>query len=135
MILALDDDPDRYQHLRHLLGDRVELVIACCPACVAEHLPRARAVLLDYDLDSGEPCPGCLSSYGMWRGVSKALHYVPAIAARSIPVVVTSASGPENIRRLLGALTEYGVVHRRHSAIESDPEVRWIGALWAMGAL
>ena len=135
MILAIDDDSGRFDHLRRLLGSRVELVIAACPACVAEHLPRASAVLLDYDLDSGEPCPGCLASYGVWAHAAKGLHHVPALAARRVPVVVVSASYPENVSRLCAALREAGVLHAQHRATDVDPEVRWIGALWAMGAL
>ena len=66
-ILAIDDDPGRYDELRRLLEDRqggvpVVLRVACCSACVAAHLPRAVAVLLDHDL-SADPCTCGAVSY------------------------------------------------------------------------
>lgn len=139
-LLALDDDRERFAHLATLLAGRAEIVYAACPSCVAKALPRADAVLLDYDLDSGEPCPGCLASYGVWRGPmhrqqSKGLHHVPAIAARGVPVVVVSASSRENVGRLCIALAEAGVLFTRIAATENDPELKWIGWLWARGVL
>lgn len=136
MILAIDDDSGRFDHLRRLLEARdVELFVVACPYCVAANLPRASGVLLDYDLDSGEPCPYCFASYGVWAHAAKGIHHVPALAARRVPVVVTSASYPENVSRLCAALRDAGVLHAQHRATDVDPEVRWIGALWAMGAL
>ena len=111
MILAIDDDPGRYDHLRRLLEARdVELFVVACPACVSERVRYASGVLLDYDLDSGEPCAGCWSSYGVWSHAAKGLHHVPALAARRVPVVVTSASYHENVSRLCAALREADVV-------------------------
>ena len=134
-LLALDDDRDRFAHLATLLAGRAEIVHAACPSCVAEALPRADAVLLDYDLDSGEPCPGCLASLGVWADVPNGAHHVPAIAARGVPVVVVSASSRENVGRLCIALAEAGVLFTRISAMENDPELKWIGWLWARGVL
>ena len=119
---------------RSYLGDRVELVVACCAACVARELPAADAVLLDYDLDSGELCAAC----GGWPEQVKGTRYAPAIAARGMPVIVTSASHPDNRRRLLADLHHAGLDRRRRteiSANETDPELRWIGWLWAVGVL
>lgn len=136
MILAIDDDSSRYDHLRRLLEARdVELFVVACPTCVGERVRYASGVLLDYDLDSGDPCAGCFASYGVWAHASKGLHHVPALAVRRVPVVVTSASRPENVSRLCAALSAAGVLHAQHRATDVDPEVRWIGALWAMGAL
>ena len=135
MILAIDDDAGRYEHFGRLLGGRAEVVVACCPACVAELLPKAAAVLLDYDLDSGDVCNRCSASYDTWREYAKAIHYVPAVAARGVPVVVTSSSSSENIRALCAKLRAYDVRFRQHRATDPDPEVRWIGELWVMGVL
>ena len=140
VILALDDDRERFSYLETLLDGRAEIVYAACPSCVADALPRADAVLLDYDLDSGEPCPGCLASYAMWRGPmhrqqSKGLHYVPAIAARKVPTIVVSASSRENVASLCAALAEAEVLFTRIAATDSDPELKWAGRLWARGVL
>lgn len=134
-LLALDDDRERFAHLATLLAGRAEIVYAACPSCVAEALPRADAVLLDYDLDSGEPCPGCLASLGVWADAPNGTHHVPAIAARGVPVVVVSASSRENVGRLCIALAEAGVLFTRIAATENDPELKWIGWLWARGVL
>lgn len=133
-ILAIDDDAGRYDHLVRLLEGRAELVIACCPGCVARELPAADAVLLDYDLDSGEACAAC----GGRSEYAKGTAYAPAVAARQVPVIVTSASHPTNRRRLLADLHHAGLGRRLRteiSANETDPELRWLGWLWVVGVL
>lgn len=134
-LLALDDDRERFSHLANLLHNRAEIVYAACPSCVAEALPRVDAVLLDYDLDSGEPCPGCLASHGVWADAPKGWHHVPAIAARRVPVIVVSASSRENVGRLCTELRDSHVLYTRIGATETEPELRWIGWLWARGVL
>jgi len=133
-ILAIDDDPGRYDELRRLLEDRqggahVGLVVACCPACVAAHLPGAVAVLLDHDL-STDPC-----TCGEWADTDDSRGYLPAVAAVGVPVIVTSASKPENRAWLTTRLHAAGVTVRQHSANEIQPEWHWIGWLWTRGVL
>lgn len=128
-LFALDDDPGRYDGLRLIVGDRVELVVGCCPACVAAHLPRADAVLLDHDLD-GWPCV-C----GTAHGLADSRGYLPAIVASGPPVIVTSGSASENRRHLTTELLSAGARVTLHSAHEIMPEWVWIGRLWAWGVL
>ena len=135
MILAIDDDPERYEHLIRLLDGRAQVVVACCPTCVAELLPLATAVLLDYDLDSGDPCPRCFASYALWSSHSKAIVHVGRVAERKIPVIVTSASRSENIHALCLKLKEHGVKPGQYRASDIEPELNWIGRLFVMGVL
>jgi hypothetical protein len=135
-LLAIDDDVGRYDHLRRVLDARsVGLVVVACPVCVAAHLPSTAGVLLDYDLDSGSPCAGCGDSMTSGGREPKGGAYVPAIARAGVPVVVASASHPRNVHRLCSALRQAGVRYAQHSAITTDCERLWIGALWEMGAL
>lgn len=136
-ILAIDDDPGRYDHLIRLLGDRANVSVVACPRCVVSGLVGADAVLLDHDLNGRDqawarvPCAGCGLAY-----VEKTTRrMVEHIARRDVPVIVTSASAPENRRWLMRALTAGGVRAWECSAVETDPELRWIGRLWAWGVL
>lgn len=138
IILAVDDDHGRYDYLRVLLEERersgkppVLLVVATCRACVELHLRPAAAVLLDYDLDSGALCAAC----GGWCDVEKGSGYVDAIARRRVPVIVTSASHPDNRRSLADALVGAGVRVEVMSALDYGCEARWLGRLWAWGVL
>lgn len=138
MILAIDDDPSRYDYLRVLLGEReragkdpIRLVIAACRTCVERHLPEARAVLLDYDLDSGELCAAC----GGWVDVAKGSAYVDDLDGSGLPVVVVSASHPKNRHALHAALTDRGVRAELMTALDYGCEARWLGRLWAWGVL
>ena len=130
----LDQTPWTLHCLRRLIGDRVRLTIAACPTCVLAALPTANAVLLDYDLDSGDPCPACFASYGLWSDTSKGIHYAPAIRRLEAPTIVVSCSYPENVSRLVEALRPSSRV-ARISALEVECELRWIGRLWAWGVL
>lgn len=131
-LLAIDDDPGRYDYLRCLLAPRgVELVVASCADCIAGALPRAAAVLLDYDLDGEDPCDCC----GGWPQHAKGLAYVPAIVAVGLPVLVTSASCPANRTALVKALREGGARVEQISAADVLPELSWLGQLWAWGVL
>lgn len=145
LILAIDDDQERYDHLRDLLQDRATLTIASCPACVAAELARApAAVLLDYDLDL-LPCPRCGADTGAERRPSgwvvrvndhgKSPIHVPTLGGLGLPVIVTSAAG-RAADPLVPDLRAYGLPHvARISCVETDPEIRWIGRLWAWGVL
>lgn len=126
-LLAIDDDPHRYDYLHNLLADRgVELSVACCAACVARLLPTADAVLLDYDLDSGDLC-----ACGAEPDQPKGSAFVDAVA--HLPVVVVSASAMVNRQALAAALRARGATYTLISALEPEPELRWLGWLWARG--
>lgn len=131
MILAIDDDPFRYQHLDRLLVGRQSfhrVTHALCPLCVAASLPKAHAVLLDHDLGPAYcPCGATIDTKASGR------EFVPMVRASGLPVIVTSASSRENIRALCDALA--GHPYTQISAIEIDPELKWIGWLWTRGVL
>lgn len=128
-LLAIDNDPERYNHLHALLSMRgVELSVVCCATCVARPLPTATAVLLDFDLNNGDPC-GC----GAMPEHANALALVDAVAAAGVPVVVVSGSTLENRRALAVVLRARGATFTLISALETDPELRWLGWLWTRG--
>ena len=129
-ILALDDDPNRYDGLRsYLAGTNASLTVVACAACLRAALPGASVVLIDYDLDSGALCAAC----GGWPEQVKGIAYVDDIAARGIPAIVTSCSSPANVRRLVGELLRRGVRTAQHSAFEPECELRWLGRLVTWG--
>ena len=128
MILAIDDDPFRYQHLDRLLAGRAVITHATCPLCVAASIPQATAILLDHDLGPSIcPCGAWIDQEANTR------PFVPMIRASGLPVIVTSASSRENIRALCDALA--GHPYTALSAVETDPELKWIGWLWTRGVL
>ena len=134
VILAIDDDAGRYDGLRRLLEDRPgapEVRVVSCPDCVARELPGAVAVLLDYDLDGEDCCPGC----GGWRGARKGLEHVPAVVGAGVPVIVTSCSAPENRRALVEAARAGGARVVGHAAEGWGVELAWLGRLWVWGVL
>lgn len=133
-LLAIDDDPGRYAYLVQLLeesGADVQLEVATCSTCVLDLLHQADAVLLDYDLDSGELCASC----GGWVDRDKGREYLDELGARGVPVIVSSASSYANRRLLTHGLRERGVTTAELSASENDPELKWLGRLWAWGVL
>jgi len=130
LIFAIDDDPGRYEHLQRLLGARALVVVGCCPRCVEVHLAAASAVLLDHDLDDAEAC-----SCGLPQQHDDTRAYLPLVAALKLPTIVTSASSRANVRHLVQRLVQAGVPQISISAIETDPELRWLGWLWLKGVL
>lgn len=128
-ILAIDDDPGRYDGLRQMLGDRVRLEVSSCDQCVLDELGDADAVLLDHDL-CADAC-----TCGDWPVVESTRHLVPYIVDRGVPVIVTSCSAHENRQWLTARLVEVGVRVVQHSAMEMQPEYFWIGWLWRVGVL
>ncbi len=122
MILAIDDDPGRYDHLARLLS--TEIQVAACTQCVMRLLPRSTAVLLDHDLNSGY-CLQC----GQKSDLEDSRPFVPLI---QVPTIVTSASMMVNRKWLVDHLT---VPCAQISAISIDPELSWIGWLYLQGVL
>lgn len=132
-ILAIDDDPGRYEYLRRLVEPKgIEVVCVCCESCTLGHLRSGLvfAVLLDYDLDSGEDC-GC----GMPPERSKGADYLAEIARTRLPVIVSSCSAYENRRSMTCALQFADTKVTEIAANVQQPELRWIGWLWAVGAI
>lgn len=145
MILAIDDDPDRYDGLIQWFVRRglpsSTLVVASCSVCILQLLPSASAVLLDYDLDGHEDldgwrprlCPACRENLPDRK---KGIEYVPEVAASGLPVLVVSASRTVNVDRLCEKLRGYGVTRlARHSSTETMPEPVWVAHLWKWGVL
>jgi ribosomal protein S27AE len=155
LLLAIDDDPERYADLRRLLGQREaagrpvpELVIATCHACVADVLPRASAVFLDYDLDyfaddegirKRSPCPRCgafvveagdLTDPPRFTGE----RHLDALDTRGVPVIVASVNrhGAPLLRQ---ALVDRGATVVQIRATDVSAVERWVSALWAWGCL
>lgn len=131
LLLAVDDDPGRYDYLRVVLGDRVRLVVATCRACVEEHLPGAAAVLLDFDLDGAEECAGCAG----WIDVANSTAYLDAVIARRVPVIVSSCSSHANRAHLARVLGAAGIEHAAIPADHLGVELEWVGRLWVWGVL
>lgn len=128
-LLAIDDDPGRYDYLRLLLKQRgVDLRVVCCAPCVTEALSLGPvAVLLDHDLS--EEC-----SCGM-PTLTNTRSYLDDIVVSGRPVVVTSCSAPHNRSFLTDYLRDRGVKVRQHSADSLGCEWAWLGMLWYAGVL
>jgi hypothetical protein len=129
MILAIDDDEDRYDELKRLLaGTNVELVIACCPESVKQHLSRAelRGILLDYDLDI------CCDKHKDLKGSD----YISDVIQARVPVVVVSANRTGG-HWLYATLTKDATtpVYYAPASDTYSPEYVWLGWLWREGAL
>lgn len=150
LLLAIDDDPSRYDALRLHLRERAILRIVTCPSCVAEWLPTCDAVLLDYDLDDKGRCAGCGRIRDDWYGLvgepydasrfrppaRKGSFHIRAIAARQVPVIVTSSSHPSNVGCLIDGLIYNGANFvRSHRADSPGATAAWIGELWIAGVL
>jgi len=144
MILCIDDDTERFDGLRRWLERRPgspALVVASCSVCVLDLLPRASVVLLDYDLDGHEDCEGwrprlCPYCRENLPDRAKGIEYVPEVAVSGLPVLVVSASYPDNVKRMCDKLRGYGVDElARHSATETMLGPVWVAHLWAWGVL
>ena len=135
MILAVDDDPGRYDYLRVLLNERGDdaprFVVATCRECVESHIPHATAILLDFDLDGREECARCNG----WIDVTNATAYLDAVIARGVPVIVSSCSSNANRKHLVTQLHERGVKVAGIAADHFGVEREWLGPLWVWGVV
>ena len=136
MILAIDDDPTRYEALRAILAERPGsplLVVASCPACVGSYVLHARAVLLDYDLDrnrdpdtdeeQASACTcGTVAAPGHNGGV-----FVPLLQGRRVIVTSANPGGAALLARQLGA--------PRIRILDMDATERVVCQLWRWGVL
>lgn len=129
-LLAIDDDAWRYQHLKRLLEPMgiVVDVMCCDPCCRSAFAVDYAAVLLDHDLyNNCAEC--CVFTKGNTR------HLVAEVARMGVPVVVTSASSKDNRQALRQELQSHEATFTMLSAMEPDPELKWIGWLWLAGCL
>lgn len=119
VLLAIDDDPARYQHLSRKL-ERHGIIVACVqnPDAVEILLDSGAvfAVMLDHDMPE-------------WDGQ----HYAREIlSARSVPVCVSSANHA-GARAIASILSEYGTPYTIISVTETAADERWLG--WVLDAL
>ena len=130
-IFAVDDDPGRYEHFGRLLEARGwRLVVGCCPACVSRWADKASAIMLDHDLDGAETC-ACGAEI-VW---DNSRMYLDEVAAAAVPVIISSASSRSNVRFLSEWLLAAGCCYTTISAVDADPELKWLGWLWTKGVL
>lgn len=127
-ILAIDDEPSRYFDLLKVLPVGYELKVVCCPSCVADYLPQAVAVLLDHDIEEN-PC-----SCGNWSEYDDVTPYIEDIRGARVPIIITSASAPENRYKLsskFGGEAETPII----SVNDSHHTARWFYHLHLRGVL
>ncbi len=115
VLLAIDDDPARYQHLSRRLA-RHEVVVAVVQnpdaADILLESGKVFAVMLDHDMPE-------------WNGQ----HYArEVLGPRSVPVCVSSANHA-GARAIASILAEFAVPHTIISVTESAAEERWLGWL------
>ena len=119
VLLAIDDDPARYQHLSRRLA-RHEVVVAVVQnpdaADILLDSGAVFAVMLDHDMPE-------------WDGQ----HYArEVLGPRSVPVCVSSAN-PSGAKAISTILTEFAVPHTIISVVETAADERWLG--WVLDLL
>jgi len=115
VLLAIDDDPARYQYLSRRLA-RHEVVVACVQNPDAAEIlldsGAVFAVMLDHDMPE-------------WDGQ----HYArEVLGLRSVPVCVSSANHA-GAWAIASILSELAVPHAIISVTETAAEERWLGWL------
>lgn len=115
VLLAIDDDPARYQHLSRKLA-RHEVVVAVVQnpdaADILLDSGKVVAVMLDHDMPE-------------WDGQ----HYArEVLGPRSVPVCVSSANHA-GAKAISTILTEFAVPHTIISVMETAADERWLGWL------
>ena len=115
VLLAIDDDPARYQHLSRRLARHEVLVAVVQNPDAADILldsGKVFAVMLDHDMPE-------------WNGQ----HYArEVLGPRSTPVCVSSANHA-GARAIAAILAEFAVPHTIISVTETAAEERWLGWL------
>lgn len=113
VLLAVDDDPARYQHLARKLARHGIVVAVVQNPDAADILLDSGSVfaaMLDHDM------PG-------WDGQ----HYAREVfGPRSVPVCVSSAN-PSGAKAISTILAEFAVPHTIISVMETAVDERWIG--------
>lgn len=124
-ILAIDDDPGRYVALIRILGDRMEVKVACCRSCVEKLLPNAVAVMLDHDItESACTC-------NQWSTSDNTRIYLYDLKERNVPVIITSCSDVENRNWLYEKLYSF-VPCLQATANYPDHVAVWVCWLYSM---
>lgn len=115
ILMAIDDDPLRYQHLADLLLRHDVVVAVVQNPDAADMLLNSGtvfAVMLDHDM------PG-------WTGQ----HYAREVLAhRMVPVCVSSANHG-GAKEIANILREFAVPHTIISVTETAADERWLGWL------
>lgn len=113
IVLAVDDQPERYRYLATRLAPHGIAVAVVCT-------PEAAEILLDSSLVC---CAFLDHDMPEWDGQ----HYARFIfGPRNCPVAISSANRAGS-RAIAGILQEYGVPHCTMSVLDAAPEERWIG--------
>ena len=149
LIIAVDDMPDRYTHLRRLVAPMGWLVVVVehpteLEAQILDSPIPVLAVLLDHDLrpvwadvKTGQLLRNVAPNAKRW-GYDDVRVYTgedyarDILAARSTPVIVTSAN-QGGAQRIAAVLREFETPHAVISCVDVDHERRWVGqlAVWA----
>ena len=113
ILLAIDDDPCRYDHLARLLRKHDILTVTVQNPDGAEQVIESGlvfAVMLDHDMQT-------------WEGTYYAEHVSPN---KKLPVCISSANreGAANIAKILQANNIHYTVF---SATETQPDYIWLG--------
>lgn len=119
VLLAIDDDPARYQHLSRKLA-RHGIIVACVQnPDAADMLLDSKAVvavMLDHDMPE-------------WNGQ----HYArEVLGPRSVPVCISSANHA-GARAIAAILAEFGVPYTIISVTETAADERWLG--WVLDTI
>lgn len=113
ILLAIDDDPCRYDHLARLLRKHDILTVTVQNPDGAEQIIESGlvfAVMLDHDMPT-------------WNGTHYANNVLPG---KNLPVCISSANrdGAANIAKIL---REKNVNYVIFSAVETQPDYIWLG--------
>jgi hypothetical protein len=130
MIIAIDNDPGRYEYFASLcLEKNIDFKVVTCGPCIRYFAPRSKAILLDYDMDSGDLCAYCEG----YAEQVKTTVYVPLINKCKVPVIISSCSYDINRKHLFEVLT---VEHKTlYPAWDFNVEHKWMGWLYMRGVL
>ena len=130
MIVAIDDDPGRYDYFKMLCEDKgIPFKVVACEPCIRKYLPEATGILLDYDLDTETLCAEC----GGWVEQVQSTQYVPLLNRMDVPVAISSCSYHVNRKYLYQILD---VTHKvLMPAWDQNVEHMWIGWLYMRGCL
>lgn len=153
LVVAVDDMPERYTELCRRVRPMGWVVVTIeHPRALVDLLDHSPvpvlAVLLDHDLrpiwtdevttqalrEAAAGQPTTRWAYDDCRAITGLDYARDILAARSVPVLITSANLP-GATRIAAVLRDAEVPHRQVSCIEAMPEDRWIGVLaeWAAG--
>lgn len=123
IVLAIDDSPERYEHLSDKLAAHNILLVPLQNPTGARIILRSNrvlCVLLDHDMPS--VCPETGDVFHDWSGQYFANEVLPV----AIPVVITSANRV-GAAKIADIILDQGGSSCRISVIETAAEERWLG--------